>query len=95
MTENLQSDFKKGMNALVNFGIGGERSTGCGSITGYEELEIDFNFIGDYTTDEKVSVSLTLPDKNELTKKCIISYYKRGGFMKYKSLHGSEYLQAQ
>lgn len=79
LTENLQSDFKKGMNALVNFGIGGERSTGCGSITGYEELEIDFNFIGDYTTDEKVSVSLTLPDKNELTKNALYHIIKRGG----------------
>ena len=79
LPDNLQADYQKAMHTLVNLGIGGERTTGCGSIVGYEELDFDFKFAGNSTVEEKVSLSLILPDKDELTERALYQIIKRGG----------------
>ena len=79
---NLQADFQKAMQTLVNFGIGGERTTGCGSLSGFEEQNIDFNFENHINVKESgtsVSISLTAPLENELSDTSLYQIIKRGG----------------
>lgn len=80
LPDELQSDFQKAMQTLVNFGIGGERTTGCGSLTGYEEIDFDFNFVNNsFANGYRVSVSLTAPNENELSENALYQIIKRGG----------------
>lgn len=80
LPDELQSDFQKAMQTLVNFGIGGERTTGCGSLTGYEEIDFDFNFVNNsFANVYRVSVSLTAPNENELSENALYQIIKRGG----------------
>lgn len=79
---NLKADFYKAMQTLVNFGIGGERTTGCGSLAGFEEQNIDFNFENHTNVEESgtsVSISLTAPLENELSDSSLYQIIKRGG----------------
>ena len=78
LPENLQSDFQLVMQTFVNLGIGGERTTGCGSLSGFKEL--DFNFIN-IASDGRynVSVSLVAPQENELSENALYQIIKRGG----------------
>jgi CRISPR-associated protein Csm4 len=78
LPETLQADFQTSMQTLVNFGIGGERTTGCGSLTGFQETEsmdIKPAEISSYCA----SVSLVAPGENELTGKSLYQIIKRGG----------------
>ena len=77
LSENSQNDLKKALQTLVSFGIGGERSSGCGSLTEYEEkfLDIELTEMSNY----KCSVSLIAPKENELMKNSLYQTIKRGG----------------
>jgi len=77
LSESLQNDFKEALQTLVNFGIGGERSSGCGSLTKYEEkiLDIELAEMSNY----RCSVSLIAPQKNELMENSLYQTIKRGG----------------
>ena len=77
LPENLKKDFQKAMQTLVNLGIGGERATGSGGLSGFQEAELEFKLpeISNY----QVSVSLIAPDKNELTENSLYQIIKRGG----------------
>jgi CRISPR-associated protein Csm4 len=76
LPKTLQQNFQTAMQTLVNLGIGGERSTGCGSLSGFEEIDYKFQ-----VTDGKyyASTSLTAPKKDELTENALYQIIKRGG----------------
>jgi CRISPR-associated protein Csm4 len=76
LPENLQSNFEKVMETLVNLGIGGERSSGCGHLTEYQT--VDFNIEIKDTTYHS-SLSLIAPNENELSKNSLYQVIKRGG----------------
>ncbi|MBW6536427.1 MAG: hypothetical protein K0B11_15565 [Mariniphaga sp.] len=74
--EDLASDFQKVMENLIHFGIGGERSTGCGSLTDFIEVSYSID-IKSYKY--KASVSLIAPRKNALAENLYYQIIKRGG----------------
>lgn len=89
MSEDLQKDFQMAMSTLINLGIGGERTTGCGSLSGYNES--DFNIeLKESSKDEtgQASLSLVTPTQDELCDYDVYQTIKRGGrfFEKGKSL---------
>jgi CRISPR-associated protein Csm4 len=73
---NLQENFKMAMQTLVNLGIGGERTSGCGSLT--ECKENDFAIDIAHST-YRSSLSLIAPNENELTETSLYQTIKRGG----------------
>jgi CRISPR type III-A-associated RAMP protein Csm4 len=91
MPIHLHTDFHLAMDTLVNLGIGGERTTGCGSLYGFEEHDFDFNFNNSTLVEESnqcVSISLVSPIENELSETSLYQAIKRGGrfYEKGKSL---------
>lgn len=89
LEENLKTDFQTAMQTLVNLGVGGERSTGCGSLTGFEEFDFQIHVSAPLSDEDcQASVSLVAPIENELTEKSLYQIIKRGGrfFEKGKSL---------
>jgi CRISPR-associated protein Csm4 len=76
LKEDLISDFRKAMQTLTHFGIGGERTSGCGSLTDFCEVNYSLDI-----TDFKynASVSLIAPDENALTENSFYQVIKRGG----------------
>jgi CRISPR-associated protein Csm4 len=92
LPQNLRTDFKSAMQMLVNMGIGGERTSGCGSLTGYIEENYELQ-ITNY--DHSVSVSLIAPNENELAETSLYQVIKRGGrfLEKGKSLKMIQMLQ--
>jgi CRISPR-associated protein Csm4 len=76
LPKNLQENFKTAMQTLVNLGIGGERTSGCGSLTEYKET--DFAIDIDHST-YRSSLSLIAPNENELTETSLYQTIKRGG----------------
>ena len=77
LPQNMQNDFLKAMQTLVNLGIGGERSAGCGSLSGFQIREIDL--IPVEISHYRSSISLIAPKENELTKNSLYQIIKRGG----------------
>ena len=77
LSANLQTDLQKAMQTLVNLGIGGERTTGCGSLSGFQETELNFNPVE--ISNYRASVSLIAPNENELTENSLYQIIKRGG----------------
>lgn len=77
LSENLQKDFEKAMQTMVNLGIGGERSSGCGSLTEFVEKSLDILPVD--ISNYKCSVSLIAPNENELTENSLYQTIKRGG----------------
>ena len=77
LPENLQENFKNAMQTLVNLGIGGNRSSGCGSLSEYKKIDfaIKINSISTYRT----SLSLIAPNENELSKNSLYQVINRGG----------------
>ena len=47
------------MSSLINLGIGGERTTGCGSLSGYYETDFDIE-LKESSQNETVQASLSL-----------------------------------
>ncbi|MDR1975200.1 MAG: type III-A CRISPR-associated RAMP protein Csm4 [Bacteroidales bacterium] len=76
LSDNLQNDFKNAVQTLVNFGIGGERTSGCGSLT--ECVLTDFA-IRTKTSNFYSNLSLIAPDEKELTGNSFYQIIKRGG----------------
>ncbi|HPL06169.1 MAG TPA: type III-A CRISPR-associated RAMP protein Csm4 [Bacteroidales bacterium] len=96
LSEHLQADFEKAMQTFIVLGIGGERSTGCGALSGFEI--IDFNFDMSESGKDKqvqVSLSLTIPKKDDLSENDLYQIIKRGGrfLTKGKSLPMIQMLQ--
>ena len=73
----LHKDFEKAMQAMINFGIGGERSSGCGALTAYTEIQLDIT--PDAASKYSCSVSLTAPIEKEITEHALYQTIKRGG----------------
>jgi CRISPR-associated protein Csm4 len=76
LPDNLRYDFKKALNTLINLGIGGERSTGCGALTGFEEVGFE---LGLSDSNFKASISLIAPREKELSENSLYQIIKRGG----------------
>lgn len=85
LSEDLKHDFNSAMKTLTHLGIGGERSSGCGSLTEY--TTVDFQIEVENTA-YRSSLSLIAPNENELTKNSLYQIVKRGGrfFKEGKSL---------
>ena len=83
LPENLQDNFKDAMQTLVNLGIGGDRSSGCGSLTEYRKTDFivkpDVSQSQTSTTNYRASLSLIAPNENELNKNSLYQIIKRGG----------------
>lgn len=76
LPENLKNDFSQVMQTLIHFGIGGERSSGCGSLSSFHE----FNYTLEITDYKYVaSVSLIAPLNNDLAANSFYQVIKRGG----------------
>lgn len=89
LPEELQSDFQLAMNTLINLGVGGERTTGCGSLTGFEELVFDVDLKdNNQNNDYEASMSLIACEQAEVLGDSLYQIIKRGGrfFEKGKSL---------
>jgi CRISPR-associated protein Csm4 len=76
LSENLQENFKTAMQTLVNLGIGGERSSGGGSLTEYKEIAFTIDIV--HST-YRSSLSLIAPHENELTETSLYQTINRGG----------------
>ncbi|MFA7589483.1 MAG: type III-A CRISPR-associated RAMP protein Csm4 [Acholeplasmataceae bacterium] len=76
LPENLQNDFNTAMQMLVNFGVGGERSSGCGSLTEYAttDFQVEIENVA-----YRSSLSLIAPNEKELTENSLYQIIKRGG----------------
>ena len=77
LSEHLKSDFEKAMRTMMYLGIGGERTSGCGSLTEYFEKSLDIEPVE--MSNYKCSVSLIALNENELTEKLFYQTIKRGG----------------
>lgn len=76
LPEDLIADFRNAMQTLIHFGIGGERSSGCGSLAGYNELVFTLE-LKEYRYQS--SMSLIAPKMNELNGDSFYQVIKRGG----------------
>lgn len=76
LPDTLLSDFHTAMKALINLGIGGERTTGCGSLSGYEEIEFNLEM---EKSEHTSSISLIAPNQEELSENSLYQIIKRGG----------------
>lgn len=76
LSEDLANDFRKTMQGLMHFGIGGERSSGCGSLAGSFEIDQIVNVT---ESKFKASISLIAPRKDDLISKSFYQVIKRGG----------------
>lgn len=76
LTDDLSNDFKTAMQTLIHFGVGGERTSGCGSLTSFHEVEFSLEISN---VNYQSSISLIAPRENELTEKSIYQVIKRGG----------------
>ena len=74
------------IQTLVHIGIGGERSSGCGSLTEYQKTNFEFKI---NHSELKSSLSLIAANQNELTDKSLYQAIKRGG----RFLEKGNYLQ--
>ena len=77
LSEHLKRDFEKAIQTMVSLGIGGERTSGCGSLTEYVETSLDIEPVE--MSNYKCSISLIAPDENELTENSLYQTIKRGG----------------
>ncbi|MDR1898217.1 MAG: hypothetical protein LBR10_15680, partial [Prevotellaceae bacterium] len=76
LSDNLQNDFKDAMRTLVCLGIGGERTSGCGSLTEYASTDFALRI---ETGNFRSSLSLIAPNEKEVTEKSLYQIIKRGG----------------
>jgi CRISPR-associated protein Csm4 len=60
----LPKQFETCLHVLTQTGIGGEKSTGCGALEGYEKVE-DFPTLAFEEAKYEASLSLVCPDENE------------------------------
>lgn len=78
LTDSLKEDFEDVMRLLVCFGIGGERSSGCGALEDCEK--IDFRLKVDSASNAcQMSVSIVIPAGNEMREEDMYKIVKRGG----------------
>ena len=77
LSEILKEDFKKAVKTMVDMGIGGERTSGCGNLTDWTEESWDIKPVE--ISNYRCSVSLIAPNENELTENSLYQIIKRGG----------------
>lgn len=77
LSNSLQSDFDKSLQTMIHFGIGGERTAGCGSLTNFKLKDFDLKIekLGNCLS----SLSLVAPQENELSENSLYQVIKRGG----------------
>jgi len=78
LTEDLNRCLQDSLNTMVNMGIGGERSSGCGSLHGIEDAAFDLDVVQPHTM-YQMSVSLVIPKEGELSDSDMYKVIKRGG----------------
>jgi CRISPR-associated protein Csm4 len=79
ITKDIDRKFNGVLNLLMEEGIGGERSSGKGAFTNWEEDIIDISDTGDYG----VLLSLATPRKEEVNNLVYYGLIKRDGFIYY------------
>ncbi|MDR1583607.1 MAG: type III-A CRISPR-associated RAMP protein Csm4 [Prevotellaceae bacterium] len=77
LNDTLNNHLADALQTMTQLGVGGERSSGCGSLTGYENVEFSLNLSG--TQSCYASISLVIPKADELSDKCFYLTMKRGG----------------
>jgi CRISPR-associated protein Csm4 len=83
----LNNQLTEALQTMTQLGIGGERSSGCGSLTGYEQVSFSPGLPD--TQPYRAGVSLVIPKADELSDKCFYLTKKRGG----RYLGNNEYLK--
>ena len=76
LQEDLISDFRNAMQTLIHFGIGGERSSGCGSLTNFSVINFTLNI---EVCKYQAILSLIAPKNDTLTENSFYQVIKRGG----------------
>lgn len=80
LNNNLQDDFKKAMNTLITLGVGGERTTGCGSLSGYDETDFCIDLkASSQNENAQASLSLVAPKQSKFSDGIVYQTIKRGG----------------
>ncbi|MDR2652200.1 MAG: type III-A CRISPR-associated RAMP protein Csm4 [Prevotellaceae bacterium] len=87
LNDTLKDHLADALQTMTQLGIGGERSSGCGSLTGYEKVDFSLNL--PEAQPYQASISLVIPKADELSGKCFYLTMKRGG--RYLDHH--EYLK--
>ncbi|MDR0753769.1 MAG: type III-A CRISPR-associated RAMP protein Csm4 [Prevotellaceae bacterium] len=77
LNDALNNHLTDALQTLMHLGIGGERSSGCGSLTDFEKLNFSLNLPD--TQPYHASISLVIPKKDELSDNCFYLTVKRGG----------------
>jgi CRISPR-associated protein Csm4 len=72
----LEKHLIAALQTLTNLGIGGNRSSGCGSLQGFEFKNFSLNMSN---TLYRAGISQVIPNENELTDHCFYLTMKRGG----------------
>lgn len=75
LPDELQADLIRALDVLVQLGIGGERSSGCGGLSSYTIRD----FSPTLTSDVYSSISLVAPRQDEDTSHSLYQLIKRGG----------------
>ncbi|MCX7795873.1 MAG: type III-A CRISPR-associated RAMP protein Csm4 [bacterium] len=82
--KELDSIFIPTLNLFIEEGLGGERTTGKGIFDFYEREELELPDNGDF----EITLSLTLPRKEEVDKLIYYQLVKRDGFIYYQRATG-------
>lgn len=80
INSELESLFIPTINLFVEEGLGGERTTGKGFFNYYEKDSIDFSEQGDF----EITLSTTIPKREEVNNLIYYQIIKRDGFIFYK-----------
>jgi CRISPR-associated protein Csm4 len=76
LNEAFNHHLNDALQTMMHLGIGGERSSGCGSLTDCEKVNFLLNLPD---TQYHASISLVIPKKDELSDNCFYITIKRGG----------------
>jgi CRISPR-associated protein Csm4 len=77
LNDELKKHLDDALQTVMNLGVGGERSSGCGSLTDFEKVNFSLNLPD--TQPYHASISLVIPKKDELSDNCFYLTIKRGG----------------
>jgi CRISPR-associated protein Csm4 len=73
----LNNHLTDALQTMMQLGVGGERSSGCGSLVGCEKVDFSLDLPG--AQPYRASISLVIPKVDELSDVCFYFTIKRGG----------------
>ena len=76
LESNLRSHLFEALQTMTHFGIGGRRSSGCGSLKGLDFEEFSLKMSDDRY---RAGISTVIPNANEISDNCLYLTMKRGG----------------